>query len=292
MQRVVPPKTGTMINMLHSPAELILTQIYRYPVKSCRGHRLSQAQVEPWGLLGDRRWMLVNEAGRVVSARQIPRLLVAVPRPCSGGIVVTAPGMPELRIPAPDGATVSVDVWGNEVKAAEAAQWAAGWFSELAGTPLRLVYLDDPTRRPVNPKYAKPDDRVSFADGYPLLLTSEASLARLNVWIAAGSHAAEGPLPMTRFRPSVVVSGAPAWDEDNWRAVRIGDVNFRVGKGCDRCVLTTLDPDTTRRGREPLATLAQYRRWGGKVWFGINLIPDTQDRSISVGDPVEVLRRR
>ncbi|HZZ53760.1 MAG TPA: MOSC domain-containing protein, partial [Trebonia sp.] len=118
--------------------------------------------------------------------------------------------------------------------------------------------------------------------------------AALNDWILEGPRFAEGPLPMTRFRPSVVVAGAPAWAEDGWRRLRIGEVTFRVAKGCDRCVLTTVDPDTAVKGKEPLVTLARHRRWDGKVWFGVNLIPDAPHpgapgEPIAVGAPVTVL---
>jgi uncharacterized protein YcbX len=100
---------------------------------------------------------------------------------------------------------------------------------------------------------------------------------------------------MRRFRPSVVVSGAPAWAEDGWRRLRIGAVTFRSVKGCDRCVLTTVDPDTAAKGHEPLFALARHRRWDGKVWFGVNLIPDLTPGApppgalIRPGDPIEVL---
>jgi uncharacterized protein len=163
----------------------------------------------------------------------------------------------------------------------------------VAGEPVRLVYLDDPMRRRPNPAYSREGDRVSFADGYPLLLTGEGSLRELNDLIAAGPLAAEGPLPMRRFRPNVVVAGAPPWAEDGWRLLRIGDVVFRAVKGCDRCVLTTIDPDTAVKGKEPIATLARCRRWDGKVWFGVNLIPDSPGRTgaIRVGDPVQVLEQ-
>jgi uncharacterized protein YcbX len=186
---------------------------------------------------------------------------------------------------------VPVSVWGTPLTAALASDEAAQWLTKVTGEPVRLVYLDDPTRRPTNQDYSLPADRVSFADGYPLLMTSQESLAALNEWIATGPRAAEGPVPMRRFRPSVVVAGAPAWAEDNWRRLRIGDVAFRVAKGCDRCVFTTIDPDTAVKGKEPLATLARYRRWDGKVWFGVNLIPDavSQGAVIRPGDTVEVL---
>jgi hypothetical protein len=182
-------------------------------------------------------------------------------------------------------------VWESDLVAAPAGDEAAAWLSEVIGEPVRLVYLDDPTRRPANPAYSRDTDRVSFADGYPLLLTSEESLGALNDWIAEGTKAAEGPVPMRRFRPSVVVSGAPAWAEDGWRRLRIGPVAFRAVKGCDRCVMTTVDPDTAAKGHEPLFALARHRRWDNKVWFGVNLIPDTPDPGARIrpGDPVEVL---
>jgi len=151
------------------------------------------------------------------------------------------------------------------------------------------LHLDDPERRRPNPEFSEPDDRVSFADGFPLLLTSQESLAALNELVAAGPNAHEGPLPTARFRPNVVVSGFRAWAEDGWRRVRIGDAAFRVARGCARCVLTTVHPDTAETGREPLATLARHRRVEKKVWFGQNLIPDDPGVTIGVGDPVEVI---
>ena len=145
--------------------------------------------------------------------------------------------------------------------------------------------------RRANPGYSRDGDRVSFADGYPLLLTSEGSLATLNGLIAAGPRADEGPMQMRRFRPGVVVAGTAAWAEDTWRLLRIGDVMFRAVKGCDRCVMTTVDPGTAAKGNEPITTLARYRRWDGKTWFGINLIPDSPrpGDSIRVGDAVKII---
>jgi uncharacterized protein YcbX len=273
---------------------LTVIDLYRYPVKSCRGQQLATAAVEPWGLAGDRRWMIVDPSGEVVTAREHPRLLLVTPFLGDGAIRLTGPAMPDLTVPVPPGDDlIPVRVWDSKVLAAPADGAADAWLSEVAGEPVRLVYLDDPTRRPTNPRYSRDGDRVSFADGYPLLLTTESSLAELNEQIAAGPLAAEGPMPMRRFRPSVVVVGAEAWAEDGWRLLQIGDVVFRAGNGCDRCVLTTIDPDTAAKGKEPIATLARSRRWDGKVWFGINLIPDSPRNagSISVGDPVRILEQ-
>jgi hypothetical protein len=271
---------------------LLLTEIWRYPVKSCRGERLSSAAVERWGLAGDRRWMVVDADGVPATAREYPQMVLVTPRLGSGLITFSSPGLPDLAVPVPSGEDlVPVSVWASELVAAPAGDEAAAWLSKVIGESVRLVYLDDPTRRPTNPAYSKESDRVSFADGYPLLLTSEESLNELNGWIAEGKKAAEGPVPMRRFRPNVVVSGAPPWAEDGWRRLRIGPVTFRNVKGCDRCVFTTIDPDTAAKGHEPLFALARHRRWDNKVWFGVNLIPDAPDSGavLRLGDPVEIL---
>ena len=263
-----------------------VTGIWRYPVKSCRGERLGAAVVEPWGLAGDRRWMIVDSAGEAITARDCPPLVLVTPRLDGDSIRLASPGLPDLTVPVPAGeALVPVRVWASELAARLACDEASEWLGKITGEPARLVYLDDPTRRAPNPDYSQPGDRVSFADGYPLLLTSERSLDALNDWILEGPRSAEGPVPMTRFRPSVVVAGAPAWAEDGWHRLRVGEVTFRVAKGCDRCVFTTIDPLTAVKGREPLVTLARHRRWGGKVWFGVNLIPDAQDAACTPGGP-------
>ncbi|ALE75775.1 molybdenum cofactor biosysynthesis protein [Pseudonocardia sp. EC080610-09] len=269
-----------------------LTGLRRYPVKSCRGADLRRAVVERAGLAGDRRWMLVSgDDGRMVTARTHPRLVLAVPQPVVDGLEITGPDLPALRVAVPDPSPgvepVRVHRW--ETAGVRAGDDADAWFSELLGEKVRLVHLDDPDRRRPDPEFARDDDRVSFADGYPLLLTSTSSLDALNARVADGPHAGEGPLPMVRFRPNLVVSGAPAWAEDGWRRVRIGDARFRIVKGCARCVLTTVDPVTAVKGREPMVTLARHRRFDKGVWFGMNLVPDDPGTELHVGDPVEVL---
>jgi uncharacterized protein len=273
---------------------LTLTALNRYLIKSCRGEALRSATVEPWGLAGDRRWMVVDQAGDAITARTFPvMVLIRVGRLPGGGLRICAPGQPPLAIARPGTAAgpVPVAVWGNGLRAQDAGEAAARWFSSVIGGPARLVYLADPTQRHPNPRFARASDTVTFADGYPVLLTSEDSLAALNELIAGGPRAAEGPLPMMRFRPSLVVGGARPWAEDGWRRLRIGAATFRVVKGCDRCVLTLIDPQTAAKGKEPIATLARHRRWDGKTWFGMSLIPDTPGAVISVGDPVELLEQ-
>ncbi|MGI8760031.1 MAG: MOSC domain-containing protein [Jatrophihabitantaceae bacterium] len=262
----------------------------RFPVKSCRGEAVRSALVEQWGLAGDRRWMLVDDDGETVTAREHPNLLLVHPRLVDGGLHLSGPHAAELSVAVPDGPRVDVSVFGRAPFAATPADGAAhAWFAKLVGAPVRLVYQDDPTLRPTNRAFTRAEDCVSFADGYPVLLATEESLAALNALIAAGPLAHEGPLPMIRFRPSLVVRGAAAWAEDGWRRVRIGAAEFRVVKGCDRCVITTTDPDSAAKGKEPIATLSRHRRWDGKTWFAMNLVPDTPGATITVGDEVEVL---
>lgn len=269
---------------------LTLTAIHRYPVKSCRGEAVQTAVVEPWGLAGDRRWMVVVDDGRALTAREHPRLLLSTPQLTESGLRISHPDVGSIEISTPDGhGAVAVGIWNSTVTATPAGDDARAWFTKVLGLPAQLVYLHDPTQRPTNPLYSKQSDRVSFADGYPLLLASEDSLAALNDYIAEGPRADEGPVPMSRFRPSVVVQGAAAWAEDGWRRLRIGSAHFRAVKGCDRCVLTTIDPQTARRGKEPIATLARHRTWDGKTWFAMNLIPDDPGATISVGDEVEII---
>jgi hypothetical protein len=206
-------------------------------------------------------------------------------------ITLSAAGHPALKVRAPwtdDFAeTVCVTVWGSKVRAVAAGKEADDWLSHLLDREVRLVYLDDPTRRPVDQDFGDPGDRVSFADGFPLLLTSAGSLEALGDWLTEDG---DSPVPMTRFRPNVVVAGAPAWAEDGWRRIRIGTVPFRVAKPCGRCVVTTIDQVTAERGRQPLELLGRRRRFGQELVFGQNLIPDIPG-SIRVGDPIQVLER-
>ncbi|WP_079125425.1 MOSC domain-containing protein [Streptomyces lushanensis] len=280
------------------PARPVLHALRVHPVKSMAGCTPEHALVEPWGLAGDRRWTLIDGTGKVVTQRQQGRLALAraEPRP-DGGIRLHAPGHEPLTVlepppaePGPGGAgTVVVDVFGTRVEAVPAGSEAHDWASTYLGVEVRLVHLDAPaSRRPVDPLFARPGETVSFADGFPLLVTTLASLDALNSWIADGDHAQEGPLPMDRFRPNLVVAGTAAWAEDHWRRVAVGEVTFRVAKPCGRCVVTTTDQRTAERGREPLRTLGRYRKTDGRLIFGQNLVPESTG-TLRVGDPFTVL---
>ena len=260
-----------------------ITAVHSYPVKGC--HRLDhdEARVEPWGLAGDRRWMIVDPDGVGITQREMPRLSQLTARPRPGGLRLSAPGLPDLDIDEPvDGAAEFARVFKSKtpvpVRVAEKA-----WSSELLGCDARLVWQADPGGRTIE-EFALDTDRVSLADGYPLLLANQASLDDLNEWL--GDEA----VPMTRFRPNLVVAGAGPWAEDTWigRRLRVGGVTFRAAKSCARCVVTTIDQETGIKGRQPLRALGTHRRYADGLLFAINLIPDATG-TVSVGDPMTVL---
>jgi uncharacterized protein len=261
-------------------------RLFSYPVKSCAGIELNTAQVTATGLAWDRRWMVVGGDGAFLSQREHPRLALVRVRLVEGCLVLSAPRRAEIPVALDRDASVTtrVRVWGDECEALDEGRAAAGWFSELLGATARLVRLAGDDARPLGTPSAQPGDRVSFADAYPFLLLSEASLDGLNRRLAL-------PVPIDRFRPNIVVAGCGSHAEDGWRQLRMGDVDFRVVKACARCVITTTDQETAERGPEPLRTLATYRLRDGKVLFGQNLIHGGTG-TISVGDPVIVLGSR
>jgi uncharacterized protein YcbX len=264
-----------------------LASIHTYPVKSCRRLDHDAAAVEPWGLAGDRRWMVVDPAGKGLTQRQEPALALIRPTPAPDGLTLVAPGLADLAVPVPDAAPVPVWVHRNELTAVPAGRTADDWLSALLGREVRLVHLHDPTQRPLKPGRGRPEDRVSLADGYPVLLANAASLDAVNDWLVEGG---DEPVPMARFRPNLVVTGAPAWAEDDWewRELRIGAVRFLAGLPCDRCALTTIDQETAERGRQPLRVLGQRRSSPAGPLFGRNLIP-LDGGAVEVGAEVTVV---
>ncbi len=268
---------------------LHLSAIGVHPLKSAGGIAPREWRLDALGLADDRRWMIIDPLGQFVTARTEPRmaLLRVQLGPADGAPSVLAPGMEPLTLGRPQGLTEQVCIWGDEVAAAPLGGEAARWFSAWLGRPVRAVYLPTHGRRPVDPAYARPGDRVGFADGFPALLVTESALDELNSRLAQ-------PVTMARFRPNLVVSGADAHAEDGWRRIRIGEagssIDFDVVKPCARCTLTTVDPETGLKGAEPLRTLAGYRRdtASGEVIFGQNLI-HRGTGILRVGSPVTVL---
>ncbi|MGE0439763.1 MAG: MOSC domain-containing protein [Gemmatimonadales bacterium] len=254
--------------------------LHRYPLKSGRGIAAEVLEIGRFGPVDDRRWMVVDPDGRLVTQREIPRLCLISARPEPAELMLAAPGYPSLVVarPAPGAPTRPVVVWDDQVAGVDQGPEAATWLSDLLGRRLRLVYLPDDADRLTDPDYDPDPTPVSYADGYPLLLVSTASLADLNARLPA-------PVPMARFRPNVVVSGTGPFGEDEWRELRIGNLRFSGVKPCARCTITTVDPETAATGPEPLRTLATFRKRGSAVLFGMNLVHRGYG-TIQIGDSI------
>jgi hypothetical protein len=226
--------------------------------------------------------MVVDENGEHVTQRSHPRLALVQSSILGDRLQVSAPGRRPLDLPLEPRTVVTTIavVWGEACAAHWMGERAATWFSEVLGQPCSLVYMPGTTLRPADPTYAPPGVRVSFADAFPLLLISEESLADLNTRLPTR-------VPMNRFRPNLVIAGGEPHVEDRLTTFRIGRLEFKCVKPCDRCVVTTTDQATAERGPEPLRTLATYRKVDGKVLFGQNVVQLTTGR-LRIGEPVRV----
>lgn len=267
--------------------------LHIYPIKGARAVDLERASVEPRGLEGDRRWLVVDANGRFITQRSHPKLATITAQPTRTGLRLSAPGAGEVLVERPAASErADVVVWRHEVSAAVADPAAAEWLSEIFGQPLRLVYMDAAAERLQRNEWVEAAP-VSFADAYPVLIATTASLAAVNAEI---ERAGGQSITMRRFRPNIVIDCDEAWAEDLWRTVRIGDVEIELVKPCDRCVVTTKDQDTgASMGREPVASLARLRRSADPringVLFGWNSVPRRLG-SVAVGDAVEVVERQ
>jgi len=270
---------------LRDAENVALSGLYVYPIKSCAGISLESAELSATGLRHDRRWMLVDETGEFMSQRAHPRMALISTHLSGEHLIASAPGIPDMQIPLHQEHEnlIDVNIWGHTNRGTLVGEEADRWFGEFLDLHCRLVRKPDDDPRLVDSLYAGNGDQVGFADGFAFLLISEASLEDLNARL-------DDPLPMNRFRPNFVVKGCDPYAEDEWGRVRIGGVPFRVAEACPRCAITTTDQKTAFRGKEPLRTLATYRRFGGEVFFGRNLIHDAIG-TVRVGDPVETTPR-
>ncbi|NET48854.1 MAG: MOSC domain-containing protein [Merismopedia sp. SIO2A8] len=281
---------------------MTLSGIHIYPIKSAAGITLQSATVQARGLEFDRRWMVVDRSNRFMTQRKFPKMALIQVHLNSDTLAVSAPDIDPLILPLQptdnedSGAHLTVDVWGDRCDAISMGAESNAWFSQVIGQDCQLVYMPDNSQRPTDHGKYGNEQSVSFADAYPFLLISEASLEDLNGRL-------EAPIPMNRFRPNLVVKGCDAFAEDDWNQIQIGKFTFSVAKACSRCTIPTVDQVTGIRGKEPITTLATYRRWEGKIWFGQNLIQvedasaknsnledgKLEDSQLTVGDRLTII---
>ncbi|MEN8445316.1 MAG: MOSC N-terminal beta barrel domain-containing protein [Cyanobacteria bacterium J06555_13] len=297
-------------------ATLVLSGLHIYPIKSAAGLSLHKAELTPRGFHHDRRCMVVDVAGQFMTQRRFPKMaLIQVTLPSVDNKTSTdqssqhpmslcAPGMPTLVVSMEDAVaaqqvnkqptpqkTIEVEVWGDRTQAIHLGPQAQQWLTDFLSTPCQLVYMPATSHRPTDHGKFGPSNIVSFADAFPYLLISEASLAELNTKLKAKNV---NPVPMNRFRPNLVVNGCESpHAEDQWQRIRIGEAIFSVAKPCARCSVPTVDQSNGEKasGNEPIKTLSTYRAWDKAVWFGQNLIQENPEVEavVRVGDRIEVL---
>ena len=253
-----------------------------FPVKSCREVKQNASYVESLGLQNDRRWMVVDENGVMITQRKISKMCLIQPEVIDGGINLHTASMNSLYVGYPlSNQKITVKVWSDKCQAFDAGDHAANWLSNVLSEKCRLVYFPEDEFRQVDLAFAEEGDKTAFSDGFPLLLISQASLDDLNMRLAQ-------PIPMNRFRPNIVVDGCDAFAEDAWKKMRIGEIDFRIVKPCSRCVIPSINIETAEREDEPTKTLTAYRKRENKIFFGQNVIASNFG-TIEVGMPVEVL---
>lgn len=263
---------------------LQVTTLSIYPVKALRGLDCSSASIRFWGAEGDRCWVITQPDGTFITQRTVPALARVQAHPTATGLVLTCEGSAPCTVtcPASDTPVKTVRVWKDLINARDAGDLAADWLTLHTQTACRLMYMHNPDQARIRTIEQNPVP-VSFADGYPLLIATEASLADLNARL-------KQPVPMTRFRPNIVIAGAEPWAEDCWRRLRIGTAILRISKPCARCIVTTTDqeygdiPDK----KEPLRTLAKFHRTAEGIMFAQNAIVE-QEGHMTVGDIADVL---
>lgn len=262
--------------------KLSVSELSIYPVKSCREVKLNTAFIGSFGLNHDRRWMVVDKKGVMLTQRQISKMCLIQVELTDLGVVLTVDSMDSLFIATPSSRKkVSVKVWLDDCQAYDAGEKAAKWLSIVLSIECRLVYFPDGEFRQIDLSYANKGEGTAFSDGFPILLISDASLSDLNSRL---TH----PITMQHFRSNIVVSGCSPFEEDNWKKIQIGNIIFRIVKPCSRCIIPNINIETAIREREPIKTLASYRKRNGKVFFGQNVIADSLG-DIDVGMSIEVI---
>lgn len=263
-------------------SKIIISGLSIYPVKSCREINQEVSRVEAFGLKHDRRWMVVDVNGVMLTQRKLAKMCLIQPELTENGLILKSSMMHNLDVKTPvTDNKVTVKVWADHCQAYDAGDDAANWLTHLLLTECRLVYFPEDEFRQVDLDYAQTGDKTAFSDGFPLLLISQASLDDLNQRLKT-------PITMNRFRPNIIIQGCQPFEEDSWKKIQIGELSFRVVKPCSRCVIPSINIETAEREHEPTKTLATYRKRDNKIYFGQNVIADNTG-NIKVGMTVKVI---
>ena len=272
--------------------QAVLSQVNIYPIKSSAGINLTESRVEAQGLAFDRRFVLTDLANNFITGRTQPKIALICCQLTLHGLILSAPSMPNLIINYQDFSVhyKNIQLWQDTINAQHCSAVYDVWFSHYLNTPCHLLYFGEKSQRLVKHYQQNDNVKLSFADGYPLMLISQASLDDLNHRLLQTTTNEQ--VLMSQFRPNLVINNTLPFAEDGWQRIRIGEVDFEIIKPCSRCIFTTIDPKTAEKHRQqqPLATLKKYRTDEDKkeIMFGQNLIALNQGQ-ICVGDHLEII---
>lgn len=254
-----------------------------YPLKSARGVSLNSMQLNSMGPECDRRWMVVDQNNVFVTQRKVPKMCLINVALTTDGILLSSEGLAPCLVNTPDsGQLLTSMVWGTEVQGIDCGDEVSQWLSSFLSKNCRLIYMAEDFNRAVDPDYALKQERVGFADGFPLLVATQASLEDFNSKLGY-------KIGMNRFRPNIVISGTAPYAEDEWQVIVIGDIELSLVKPCSRCIMPSVNPDTASKEMAVNETLQAHRRRGRDTFFGQNAVYDRLG-TIKVGDDVRIIK--
>ncbi|MFT5609753.1 MAG: hypothetical protein ACI9WC_000419 [Arenicella sp.] len=258
-----------------------ISQLSVYPVKSANGNAVSTMWLDGMGPKWDRRWMVVDANFRFTTQRKFAQMCHIKTKLSGDSLSLSAPGAGSITLDDPSTGDHDVVVWRDTVQAQDCGDAAAQWLSDYLGRSCRLVFMADETRRLVNPEHAKKSEIVSFADGYPILIVSSESLDLLNSKL-------DNDVLMDRFRPNIVVTGCAPHAEDQWKRIKIGQIEMSLVSACSRCIMPSIDQQTGNKNQKVLDALQEYRRCDREIYFGMNAIHHSVGE-IKLGDQLTIL---
>ena len=264
-----------------------ISELYIYPVKSLAGIKLENSSLTPFGLKFDRRWMIVDSSGQFLSQRELAKM-ATINTAISGGQLVLSHAESTITVPeaAQDSVEIMITVWKDTFLASHVSNTVDQWLSNILGQDCQLVFMKGNTQRQIDTDFAPIGQNVSFADAYPMLVISQASLDDLNAKLVE-------PVNINRFRANVIVAGTLAFAEDNWQNLSINDIDYQAVKLCSRCIMPSINQSTGIQDKvEMLAVLNRYRKIDKKIKFGQNLIyknvKNINGQTISCGDEIKL----
>lgn len=256
-----------------------ITELTIYPVKSLAGIQLTSSKVDSMGLQYDRRWMIVDANGKFITQRTVPQMVLIKTALDENQLTLSVSDQEPHQVPLthPNSEKMDVVVWKDSLTVSKVGNETDAWLSAVLGIPCHLVYIEDDVLRQCDLDFSQQGDRTGFADGFPILMISEESLNDLNARL-------DTTVDMRRFRPNIVIAGCEPFAEDELSDFTLGDIAMKGVKLCSRCPMPMVDPDVGERtSQEPIATLAKYRKWDSKIFFGMNVIHQQQGE-LAIGD--------